>query len=143
MNNMQENERLSCVAPLERFTALLGDDVFFVPCEWGTKRPLVTYVERPKEKNQSEAYRRLFNGANISVYLGAASGGLCSIDFDSDEDLAAFLALNPKLANTTQSRGSRGGMLWIRISGVSPESCNADHFEWRADKRLSTIYGLH
>lgn len=33
----------------DRLTALLGPDVFFVPCEWGTKKPLVTYVERPFE----------------------------------------------------------------------------------------------
>jgi hypothetical protein len=25
--------------PLQRLTALLGNDVFFVPCEWGTKKP--------------------------------------------------------------------------------------------------------
>ena len=137
----------AAISPLERFTALLGDDAFFVPCEWGTKRPLVTYVERPFEGTKSEAYRALFDAepTNIAVYLGKASGGLCAIDFDSDEDLAAFLALNPKLAETTQSRGSRGGMLWIRIDGEFPESCNPEHkhFEWRADNRLSTIYGLH
>ena len=44
--------------PLQRFTALLGDDVFFVPCEWGTKRPLVTYVERPFEGTKTPAYRQ-------------------------------------------------------------------------------------
>jgi phage/plasmid-associated DNA primase len=79
------------------------------------------------------------------VYLGKASGGLCAIDFDRDEDLSAFLLLNPGVAGTTQSRGSRGGMLWIRVKGEFPESCTpADkHFEWRADKRLSTIYGRH
>ena len=27
---------------------------------------------------------------------------------------AAFLAVNPKLAVTTRSRGSRGGMVWVR-----------------------------
>jgi hypothetical protein len=32
---------------LERLAALLGDDLFFVCCEWATKKPLVTYVERP------------------------------------------------------------------------------------------------
>src|ERR1043165_6270171 len=166
---------------LVRFTALLGDDVFFVPCEWGTKKPLVTYVERPFESTKTEAYRAVFSvqEVNVAVYLGAASGGLCAIDFDSDADLSAFLAVNPKLAQTTQSRGSRGGMLWVRvargqesvisnrspvISGLTteesragndqslvtsaatnawPASCNAEHFEWRADKRLSTIYGLH
>lgn len=131
----------------EHFTQLLGDDVFFVPCEWGTKRPIVTYVERPFEGTKTEAYKAIFDAepTNIAVYLGKASGGLCAIDFDSDDDLKAFLAVNPKLANTTRSRGSRGGMLWIRIEGEFPESCNPEHkhFEWRADNRLSTIYGLH
>src|SRR5688572_11197112 len=131
------------ISPLDRFTELLGADVFFVPCERGTKKPLVTYTERPKEKNQSPAYRELFKEANIAAYLGAASGGLCAIDFDADEDLATFLGVNPKLEETTRSRGSRGGMIWLRISGEYPESCNTEHFEWRADKRLSTIYGLH
>ena len=48
--------------------SLLGDDVFFVPCEWGTKKPLVTYVERPFDSTKTEAYRALFAG----------SGGQCS-----------------------------------------------------------------
>jgi len=134
-------------SPLERFSALLGADVFFVPCEWGTKKPLLTYVERPFESTKGDAYRAVFaaGDTNIAVYLGKASGGLCAIDFDADEDLAAFLAINPKLATTTRSRGSRGGMVWLRVEGEYPESCNPEHkrFEWRADKRLSTIYGRH
>src|ERR1043165_2281295 len=102
---------------LVRFTSLLGEDVFFVPCEWGTKKPLVTYVERPFEATKTAAYRGIFSvqDVNVAVYLGKASGGLCAIDFDRDEDLAAFLAVNPGLAGTTQSRGSRGGMLWVPI----------------------------
>jgi len=134
-------------SPLDKFTAQLGDDVFFVPCERGTKKPLLTYVERPFESTKTDAYRAVFaeTKSNIAVYLGKASGGLCAIDFDTDEDLAAFLAVNPKLETTTRSRGSRGGMLWLRIEGEYPESCNPEHkhFEWRADKRLSTIYGRH
>lgn len=135
------------LTPLQRLTALLGEDVFFVPCEWGTKKPLLTYVERPFESTQTEAYRTIFEAepTNVAVYLGKASGGLCSLDFDTDGDLAAFLALNPKLAHTTHSRGSRGGMLWLRIEGDYPASCSPEHkhFEWRADQRLSTIYGRH
>jgi putative DNA primase/helicase len=137
----------SQMTPIERMTARLGGDVFFVPCEWGTKKPLVTYVERPFEGTKTPAYLAAFNAepTNIAVYLGKASGGLCAIDFDADEDLAAFLAVNPKLAGTLRSRGSRGGMVWLRVQGDYPESCNPEHkrFEWRADKRLSTIYGLH
>ncbi len=126
---------------------LLGEDVFFVPCEWGTKKPLVTYVERPFEATKTPAYRALFEiqEVNVAIYLGKASGGLCAIDFDSDEDLNEFLGLNPALANSLRSRGSRGSMLWVRIKGDYPQSCNSKdkHFEWRADKRLSTIYGRH
>jgi phage/plasmid-associated DNA primase len=133
--------------PLEKFESLLGAGTFFVPCEWGTKKPMVTYTERPFEATKSDAYRALLDqpDTNLAVYLGKASGGLCAIDFDADEDLAAFLAVNPKLAATTRSRGSRGGMVWLRVEGEFPESCNPEHkhFEWRADKRLSTIFGRH
>jgi hypothetical protein len=101
----QKNDDFSQTG-LKYWTELLGDDVFFVPSEWGTKKPLVTYVERPFEATKSEAYRAIFNvqPTNIAVYLGKASGGLCAID--CDEDLAAFLEINPKLA-TTQLSGSR------------------------------------
>ena len=98
--------------PLEKVTTLLGDDAFLVPCERGTKKPLLTYAERPFASTKSDAYRALFEvgNSNIAVYLGKASGGLCAIDFDGDEDLATFLAVNPKLSSSLRSRGSRGGM---------------------------------
>src|SRR5205807_5512494 len=98
------------LVPLEK---LLGEDVFFVPCEWGTKKPLVTYVERPFEGTKTDAYRAVFHTqeVNVAVYLGKASGGLCAIDFDADADLIAFLELNPKLAGTTRSPGSRRGLV--------------------------------
>ena len=135
------------MTPLETIESLLGTGTFFVPCEWGTKKPLVTYTERPFEATKTDAYRAVLNQpqVNLSVYLGKASGGLCAIDFDADDDLAAFLALNPALTATTRSRGSRGGMVWLRVEGEYPESCNPEHkhFEWRADKRLSTIHGRH
>ena len=135
------------MSQLETIEQLLGPDTFLVPCEWGSKKPLMTYAERSFDATKSEAYRTVLNlsQVNLAVYLGQASGGLCAIDFDADEDLAEFLALNPKLAGTLQSRGSRGGMVWVRIEGEYPESCNPEHkhFEWRADKRLSMICGRH
>src|SRR5438552_17235995 len=107
------------MTPREKIESLFGESAFLVPCEWGTKKPLVTYVERPFESTKTEAYRAVFSvqEVNVAVYLGKASGGLCAIDFDCDEDLAAFLAVNPLLAATTRSRGSRGGMLWLRVKG--------------------------
>ncbi|MEI8291759.1 MAG: DUF5906 domain-containing protein [Verrucomicrobiota bacterium] len=131
--------------PLETIEPLLGADAFLVPCIHGTKMPAVTYTQRPFEATQTPAYRHaLASGEfNIAVYLGQMSGGLCALDFDQDEDLAAFLAVNPALAATTRSRGSRGGMVWVRIAGDFPSSCTTKHFEWRANGRLSTIFGRH
>ena len=79
------DETKAKMSALNCLTELLGDDVFFVPCEWGTKKPLVTYVERPFERTKSLAYQVLFDSEprNVSVYLGKASGGLCAIDFDA------------------------------------------------------------
>ena len=130
---------------LERVAGLLGADAFLVPCVRGTKMPAVTYTQRPFEATQTPAYRyALASGEfNIAVYLGTMSGGLCALDFDQDEDLAAFLAVNPALAATTRSRGSRGGMVWLRVAGGFPASCTTKHFEWRANGRLSTIFGRH
>jgi hypothetical protein len=133
------------VPPLQKITGLLGADAFLVPCVRGTKMPAVTYTQRPFEATQTPAYRfALASGEfNIAVYLGQMSGGLCALDFDRDEDLAAFLAVNPVLATTTRSRGSRGGMVWLRVTGEFPASCTTKHFEWRANGRLSTIFGRH
>jgi hypothetical protein len=99
--HLLEMEKLgSGCSLLDRLIVLLGKDVFFVPCEWGTKRPLVTYVERPFESTKTEAYRAIFSvqEVNVAVYLGNASGGLRAIDFDRDEDLAAFLKVGNRSA---------------------------------------------
>ena len=131
--------------PLETIEPLLGSDAFLVPCIHGTKMPAVTYTQRPFEATQTPAYRHaLASGEfNIAVYLGQMSGGLCALDFDQDEDLTAFLAVNPALATTTRSRGSRGGMVWVRVTDEFPASCTTKQFEWRANGRLSTIFGRH
>lgn len=130
---------------LDRVAGLLGADAFLVPCVHGTKMPAVTYTQRPFEATQTPAYRfALASGEfNIAVYLGQMSAGLCALDFDQDEDLTTFLAVNPALATTTRSRGSRGGMVWLRVTGEFPTSCTTKHFEWRANGRLSTISGRH
>ena len=140
-----ELEMQSVTNSLDKVEAVLGQGAFLVPCIRGTKMPAVTYTQRPFEATQTPAYRfALASGEfNIAVYLGQMSGGLCALDFDRDEDLAAFLAVNPVLAMTTRSRGSRGGMVWLRIEGEFPASCTTGQFEWRANGRLSTIYGRH
>ena len=91
----------------------------------------------------------LNHGNNIGVLLGEASQGLCTIDCDAQEGLDTLLELNPSLAATLQSRGARGGNLWLRITGSFPKSCKlmvADGSafgEWRADGNQTVIHGTH
>lgn len=142
---MDHNRQMAVATPRERITALLGSDAFLVPCAWGTKSPIVTYKDRPFEGTKTPAYLAVLDAdeTNIAVYLGHASGGLCALDFDAAEDLTAFLAVNPKLAPSLRSRASRGAQIWMRIVGDFPRSAKADHFEWRANGNLSTIFGRH
>ena len=131
---------VSRVAALERMT---GPNTFWVPQKPGTKVPACSYVWRPLEDTRSAAYRALLEECNLAVYLGAASAGLCAIDFDDEADAAAWDAVNPKLAGTLRSKGARGCQVLVRIRGKIPESVSPGHFEWRADKRLSTLSGVH
>ena len=55
--------------------------------------------------------------------------------------MAAFLAANPALANTTHSRGSHGGMVWVRIEFEFTKSCKSERFEWRAWQSLDDLPG--
>lgn len=128
---------------IDRIFDLLGDGTFYVPCEPGTKRPIVTYADREFKDTLTGPYRSLVRESNVAVYLGAASGGLCAIDFDTDEPLDAFLKSNPRLSKSLRSRGARGAQIWVRITGDIPESMRCDKYEWRADRNLSTIWGLH
>jgi phage/plasmid-associated DNA primase len=131
--------------PLEHLTSLFGEGAFLVPCHWGSKKPIVTYVERPFEGTKSPVYLDLLNApdTNIALYLGKASAGLCALDFDVEEDFAVFLALNSKLAQTTRVRGYKGAKLIVRLIGDYPNSCKTAHFEWRATGNLAVVYGRH
>jgi P4 family phage/plasmid primase-like protien len=93
---------------------------------------------------------------NIGVLLGKASAGLCSIDVDAEEDVAPFLALNPKLESTLRTKGKRGCNLWIRVKGQFPGLHTITHRtktngdgkplkvgEWRADGGQTVIWGAH
>jgi hypothetical protein len=57
-----------------------------------------------------------------------------------------MILLNPQLANTLQSKGSRGCVFWIRCSGGYLQKTKTwdDIGEWRAGKNCySIIYGKH
>ena len=101
---------------------MIGLDRVLLPVVPGEKRPSINdwtrltidVMEDPRHLASLESH-------NIGVLLGSPSNGLCTIDVDSDEEAAAFLELNPALAETLQTRGSRGRNFWVVFSGEYPK----------------------
>jgi hypothetical protein len=133
---------------VEQISNLLGPCVL-LPIPKGTKGPVIKGWQKLTRADMTPQFLSGFNGANIGVLLGKLSDGLCTIDADSDDRLAQILEINPALADTLQSRGQRGGNLWIRVRGDFPLSCKLktiagqDWGEWRADGNQTVIHGQH
>jgi hypothetical protein len=90
----------------------------------------------------------LNHGNNIGVLLGKPSEGLCTIDVDDDDELEAFLGLNPEFHDSLISRGARGGNVWLRIKGHYPQAARLSLVgsrwgEWRADRNQTVFFGRH
>ena len=113
------------------------------PCIPGWQHRTLADMQRP------EYLASLNHGGNVGVLLGAASSGLCALDFDTDADANTFLAANQKLGGSFRTRGARGCQVWVRMCGGYPPSCNIKDAtgrkvcEWRADSRQSIIWGKH
>jgi P4 family phage/plasmid primase-like protien len=124
-------------------------DVVLLPVPSKMKGPtLKGWNSTTIERMDDPEYLAQFTG-NIGVLLGKASGNLCTIDVDSDDDFAAFLTLNPLLADTLQTRGSRGGNIWIRVRGDYPELTylkrqdGSTWGEFRSTGAQTIVHGIH
>ncbi len=127
--------------PVTKILNLLGD-VVLIPIYPLTKKPVgQSWQRRTRESMKDRNYLRSFIGKNIGVLLGQASGGLCTIDIDSDADIAPFLAANPRLRDTTRTKRVRGCNVWVRIDGEYPPNRKLPFGEWRADGNQTVIYG--
>jgi P4 family phage/plasmid primase-like protien len=129
---------------------LLGEDVIFIPVQPETKKPSLNgWNKITLTDSRDERYVARLEVSNIAVLMGKPSGGLCSIDIDSDEDVLPFLELNPALVNTLQTKGSRGMNIWVRIKGefpsLTPLKTDEAHKwgEWRGDGGSTIIDGVH
>jgi hypothetical protein len=86
---------------------------------------------------------------NVAVLLGIASAGLCTFDFDDDENAKMFLAANPSFGETLMTTGQRGRNLWFFVEGEFPDSFDVrsdgdgNVVEFRASGRLTIIHGTH
>jgi hypothetical protein len=127
---------------------LLGLDVLLLPCKSGTKKPVGKWKELTAAAMADPAYMARLDNGNIGVALGQRSGGLCSLDIDSDDEFSAFAETNKVISQTLCSRGARGGNLWWRLRGAYPrltplKKAGAAWGEWRSDGAQTIIWGRH
>ena len=122
-----------------------------IPCETGRKGPRESGWQSRSQLDMADSQyqMRLENSRNIAVLLGSPSGGICSIDIDNDDDIAAFAELNPLLTGTLQTKGARGCNFWVKVAGEYPKltpittATGEKYGEWRADGGVTMICGLH
>ena len=131
-------------------SALLGPSAVLLPIPSGEKGPKFKgWQKLTFQDTQARGFKaRLRSHGNLGVLLGAASGGLCSIDIDRDEEVEPFLKLNPDLRASLRTKGERGENIWIRIDGGFPKltkiTRNGSPWgEWRADGGQTVIAGKH
>ena len=140
-----EEDRFLELTPLDRVRELLRGAVL-LKVNRGTKKAAQTGWQKLTVADMTEAYFATFGCSNIAVVVGSASGGLCSIDVDSDEDLANFLELNPKLRGTLTTRRVRGANLWLPSKGPQKlhkiqSSTGESWGEWRDVGGYTLIQG--
>ena len=140
---------------VEYLQNLLGADVVLLSIPIGKKAPKLRKWQLKTIADMSDpAYLRSLETGNIGVLVGAPSNGLCSIDIDADEHVEPFLALNPKLKGTLQTKGQRGCNVWVRIEGGCPNLTSLDldssadgetkkWGEWRGTGGQTVTMGKH
>jgi len=138
------------LAELNDIWELIGEEAVLIPVRKETKRPTIKGWEKltSESRNDPKIEKHLLREGNVGVLLGHASGGLCTIDIDHDDEVEGFLELNPRLKETLQTRGGRGLNLWLRVIGQSPKLTplekNAEQWgEWRGNGGQTVIQGVH
>ena len=97
---------------------LLGNDVLLLPWPPGCKGTRRRWGHFTLAKMEDAKFLRRLEQGNIGVALGSNSGGVCSIDLDSNAWVDTFLAANPALQRSLRTRGARGCNLWVRCAGI-------------------------
>ncbi len=135
--------------PVPKLQKLLGSPVVFINWPKGVKAANQKWRHLTVDDMTPEHLAKLPLG-NIGVGLGKVSGNLCAIDLDDDALVEPFLALNPQLRETLQTRGSRGRVLWVRCVGKYPQKTvklktvsGADAGEFRSNGSQSIVWGIH
>lgn len=133
-------------------TRLFGQPVVLVPMYRRSKKPRFRKFQTfTLDLMQDERFITCIGrpNCNVAVLLGSASEGLCTFDFDDDQNAKVFLAANPSFDKTLMTTGQRGRNLWFYVEGDFPDSFDVkdgkggNTLEFRADGRLTIIHGTH
>ena len=128
---------------------LLGSEAVLLPVPYKKKGCRKSEWQKTSWKDtQTTGWQRELNKGNIAVLTGQPSNGVVAIDFDSDESLKEFLALNPDLTESTRTKGNRGAVIWIRVKGDYPDlrifKVEDNIFaEWKSTGGQQNISGIH
>jgi Bifunctional DNA primase/polymerase, N-terminal len=142
----EKSERDEKVDRVDFIRRLLPDAVL-LKVKRGEKCPVQTGWQKLTQGDMTPEYLAALKNYNVSVLLGKASKGLCSIDIDQDEAVEPFLELNPKLRKTLMTKRLRGRNLWVRVTGIFPKLTplktrdGQGWGEWRADGGQTLIAG--
>ena len=133
-----------------RLLSIFGKGTVLLPVPVGEKGCREkSWPEFTLEKMGDATHLAKLETGNVAVLLGEASGNLISIDFDDEEFLEAFMDGNPRLGESTFTKGKRGGNVFLRIEGELPEFANlkngkGGHIgEIRSGAKSTVVHGLH
>jgi P4 family phage/plasmid primase-like protien len=135
---------------VERLVSIFGE-VVLLPVRSGTKIPIVSEWQKTTvEKMSDPAYLALLEQGSIGVLCGRNSGGVISIDADSDGFLDDLLKLNPDFAHTTLTVGAKGGNYWLKMTEDEYPpirkltDCEDQALgEFRSNGGCTVVYGRH
>lgn len=135
---------------VERLKAVFGENTVLLPVPRGDKGCREKGWQKfSLEKMDDPTHLAKLETGNVAVLLGVASGNLISIDFDDEDFLDAFMDGNPRLGESTFTKGKRGGNVFLRIEGELPEFTNLKDQEGRSIGELrsgacsTVVHGLH
>lgn len=142
---------LKALNSLAAIYRLLGPDAILIPIPHGKKKPTKKQWQRTTlEGSRSTKWKAELRQGNIGVLLGARGNGIVTIDCDADAFANELLALNPQLATTLRTKGTRGCNFWLRCNGDFPRTVKklvgvdgSPLGEWRADGGQTVIHGTH
>jgi hypothetical protein len=143
-------------AEFEGLIRVFGETVpVIVACWLGSKVPRYTWKKGVTDKLDDyrlNVIREAFvEGGNLAALLGKESHNLCVIDFDRNDLVEPFLALNPAFASTFRTRGSKGAAFWFfaenehypnQVKRFEIDGDSAGTGEFRGAE-LATFFGLN